>query len=224
WFWLRVMFALGGFAVLYFRVGDLLDAFAPFDLNRPPNLLTGLHLHLMKADAPRCFAALDRAHVEYQRAPVRPIEDGCGYLDAAILTGSAISHGGPLLIRCPALVSLLSWEQHVVMPAARQYLGQGVAAVRHYGTYSCRNINHEPNAKRSQHATANAIDIAGFQTEDATRINIAKDWTEDGPHGKFLRAIRNGSCRTFDLVLSPDYNGLHRDHFHFDMGGGNACR
>src|SRR5690242_18279249 len=98
WFWLRLIFVLCGLVALYFHLGDLLDVFAPFDLNSPPDLLTGVHLRLMKVEPERCFAALERAHVEYQHAPARPIEEGCGYLDGAILTGSAISHGGPLLM------------------------------------------------------------------------------------------------------------------------------
>ena len=36
--------------------------------------------------------------------------------------------------------------------------------------------------------------------------------------------VRAGACRFFDVVLSPEFNELHRDHFHFDMGRFRACR
>jgi hypothetical protein len=39
-----------------------------------------------------------------------------------------------------------------------------------------------------------------------------------------LRALRAGACRFFDVVLSPDFNEAHRDHFHFEMGRFRACR
>jgi hypothetical protein len=59
---------------------------------------------------------------------------------------------------------------------------------------------------------------------DGTRISVLADW--DGPPAKaaFLRAVRDGACRFFDVVLSPDYNEAHRDHFHFDQGDQSACR
>jgi hypothetical protein len=107
--------------------------------------------------------------------------------------------------------------------AARQHLGQEVVRVEHFGTYSCRNLYHRESGRRSQHATANAIDIAGFTLADGTQVSVLADW--DGPAAKaaFLRAIRDGACRFFDVVLSPDYNEAHRDHFHFDQGGQSAC-
>ena len=41
-----------------------------------------------------------------------------------------------------------------------------------------------------------------------------------------LRRVRDGACRGFSTVLSPEYNAAHRDHFHFDMAGrwGGVCR
>jgi len=36
--------------------------------------------------------------------------------------------------------------------------------------------------------------------------------------------VRDGACRFFDVVLGPDYNDAHRDHFHLDMGAYRACR
>ena len=40
----------------------------------------------------------------------------------------------------------------------------------------------------------------------------------------FLREIRDGACDLFRVVLGPDYNAAHRDHFHLDMGAFRACR
>nr|WP_328730168.1 extensin family protein [Falsiroseomonas algicola] len=36
--------------------------------------------------------------------------------------------------------------------------------------------------------------------------------------------MRDGACRWFRAVLSPDYNAAHADHFHFDMGPSTVCR
>jgi hypothetical protein len=170
----------------------------------------------------QCYAALRRAGVAFEPA-VREIKDGCGYADGAILVRSDIDHGGPLLMRCPALIALLVWEKQIVAPAAERLMGRKLVGVRHFGTFSCRNINHAREGRRSQHATANAIDIAGFTLAGGDKVSVAQDW-RSGAKQAFLHAARDGACRLFGVVLSPDYNSLHRDHFHFDRGHANICR
>jgi len=81
----------------------------------------------------------------------------------------------------------------------------------------------------SEHATANALDVAGFTLADGRSISVLRDWTGDGEDAQFLRAVRDGACDLFSTVLSPDYNAAHRDHFHFDQAdrgttGWRACR
>ena len=225
WLWAVVGVGLvAGFAYVFVHAGDLLDRFAPFDLDRPPDFFTTLHLMLFRRDPERCFAALDRGHIGYERTPDVPLEEGCGYDNAAFLTRSHFAYERRVLMRCPALVSLLLWERHVVEPAARQDLGGRIAAIRHLGTYSCRNINHAAVGRRSQHALANAIDIAGFRTEDGAVISVANDWSDPGVRGQFLHDVRNGGCRLFGVVLSPNYNALHHDHFHLDGSLASVCR
>ncbi len=51
---------------------------------------------------------------------------------------------------------------------------------------------------------------------------VLKDWGR-GERGEFLRAVRDGACRFFGGVLSPDYNAAHANHFHFDMGWWKIC-
>ena len=62
-----------------------------------------------------------------------------------------------------------------------------------------------------------------------TRISVAGDWGDAGAKGRFLREVRDGACRLFSTVLSPDYNRAHRDHLHLDQAargawGWRACR
>ena len=92
------------------------------------------------------------------------------------------------------------------------------------GTYACRNVNSAASGRRSQHATANAIDIAGFRLADGRSISILDPGAEDTPEARFLAAARDEACRFFNVVLSPDYNRLHANHFHLDLGGFRMCR
>jgi hypothetical protein len=55
------------------------------------------------------------------------------------------------------------------------------------------------------------------------RIGISADWDGDPHRTGFLHAIRDGGCRLFRTVLSPDYNAAHGDHLHLDMGPWRDC-
>ena len=44
------------------------------------------------------------------------------------------------------------------------------------------------------------------------------------PKADFLRQVRDGACHGFSVVLGPDYNAAHRDHFHLDRGHYRVCR
>ncbi len=166
---------------------------------------------------------LSRSEVQFtrQQFPVNP--RGCGYDDGVLLTKQSVGYGGGVLLRCSAAASLVLWERHVLQQEAERVLNKKVRAIQTFGTFSCRNVNNRKEGRLSQHATANAIDIAGFTFEDGSTAGILKDW-DKGEHGEFLRAVRDGACRFFGGVLSPDYNAAHANHFHFDMGWWKICR
>ena len=202
----------------------VLDWYSPFEIDKPPNFLTPLHLHLMKANPGRCFLALERGNIAHTRPSPYEGRDGCGYSNAVLLQRSAVSYGGRVLLQCPAAAALLLWERHVLGPAAERQLGKKVSAVRSLGTYSCRKVYRSKEGRLSQHANANAIDIAGFTFADGSRVTLLQDWNDADAKGRFLRAVRDGACTLFGAVLSPDFNAAHRNHFHFDMGPGKVCR
>jgi hypothetical protein len=121
---------------------------------------------------------------------------------------------------------LFLWEKQVVEPAAERHFGQRVTRIDTFGSYSCRPVRGRTQGW-SEHATANAIDIAGFRLADGHRITIAGNWAGEGAEAAFLREVRDGACRIFGTTLSPDYNAAHRDHLHFDQakrGGWSYCR
>ena len=79
-------------------------------------------------------------------------------------------------------------------------------------------------AFRSQHARANAVDIASFTVQDGTVISVLKNWNGDGPSAQFLHKVHRDSCRYFRVSLSPDFNIAHQDHLHLDRGLLRSCR
>jgi hypothetical protein len=219
-------------AALRFGVLEIPDRFnpwAPLDLAAEPNLLTGLKLRRARSDPARCFAALEPSGLQYEHVADRSTGPGCGLTDALRLRGGrSVSLSSPTLLSCRAALSFAMWERHTLQPAASQRLGSPIAAVEHLGSYACRNINtgegSTRDGRRSRHATADAIDIAGFVREDRRRIAVRRDWGGNDAEALFLRDAQAGACRFFDGVLGPDYNALHADHFHLEVGGWGFCR
>lgn len=204
----------------------------PLDLGETVGLFTGRKIAALGDDFPRCQALLIRAGVRFTALPPRR-EGQCGYADAVrFLPGGARRIGltpPGLGVACPVAAGLAMWEWTVVQPAAQRLLGERVMAIRHFGSYSCRRLYGRDAGAFSEHSTADAIDIAGFEMADGRTIDVARDWQGDGDKATFLRTVRNGACGVFATVLSPDYNAAHRDHFHLDQAargatGWRACR
>ncbi len=190
----------------------------PLSLAHPIGPFTARKLGALATDTPRCLALLQAADVAH--TPLPPLSaDRCGYDNAVTLNSGgtidlALAPSDPGL-SCPVAAGFALWERDIVRPAAQRHFGSDVSRIDHFGTYSCRNIAGGSN--RSEHSTANAIDIAGFRLEDGTRITVAADWTRDDEKAAFLREVRDGACQLFGTTLSPDYNAAHADHFHLDQ-------
>jgi hypothetical protein len=203
------------------------------DLAQPVGAFTGRKLAALAGEGGRCRTLLRRAGIRFTALPPRAGAGQCGYDDAVRFTrGGALGVGyrpGDLGTSCPVAAGLALWEWHVVQPAALRHFGTRVAAVEHFGSYSCRRIYGRRDGAWSEHASANAVDIAGFRLDDGRRIGVAADWSGDGARSRFLRDVRDGACRLFATTLSPDYNEAHRDHFHLDQAkrgamGWRMCR
>lgn len=203
----------------------------PLDLTQPVGAFTGRKLAALGGEADRCAALMEAAGIDFTRLPARRSGPQCGYDDAVRLTGGAQAiayRPAGLGTSCPVAAALVLWEWHVVQPAALARFGQRVSAIDHFGSYSCRRLYGRDAGAWSEHATANAVDIAGFRLADGRRIRLVADWGGDGPEAAFLRDVRDGACRLYATVLSPDYNQAHADHFHFDQArrsaGWRTCR
>jgi hypothetical protein len=201
-----------------------LNPFSPIELTDETNLLTNVKLRVLQHRFEACIATIRRRSIDIARAPISSPDPGCGTEEGLRLHRSLISYGGSVNATCGLMAALLIWERHSVLPRSEQMLGSPVARVRTFGTYSCRNVNHAENGRRSQHASANAIDVAGFDLADGRKISVVKDWGKDTDEGRFLVAVHDDACGIFNAVLGPKFNKLHANHFHFDMGIWSICR
>lgn len=199
----------------------------PLDLRDPVGLFTGAKLAALDDDPARCLALLNQAGVSYRRLPPRS-GDHCGWRLAIRLRSRADAPRPGVPLTCPMAAGLDLWMTRVAQPAASDLLGSRIVAVQDFGSFACRRIGGGNRGAWSQHAHANAIDIAGFRLADGRRVTVARDWRA-GQTGAFLHRLRDGACRLFATTLSPDYNSAHHDHLHLDFtpGGrlvGGTCR
>ena len=197
----------------------------PLRLEDPIGAATWAKVVRTEGDPAACRAVLEEGGVRTVDQPERDNGEFCVLTNVLSVRGGTtpLRPAGPVMT-CPVALSFAIWERHVLQPAAREILGAQVAAIEHYGTYACRRIYGQETGRVSQHATANALDVAGFRLGDGRRITVASDWGDETEEGRFLRRIRDGACGAYETVLGPEYNAAHRDHLHFDRGPYRVCR
>jgi hypothetical protein len=125
----------------------------------------------------------------------------------------------PVLVACETAIAIAD--------TAAIAASKTPAAVRimHYGTYNCRVI--AGTSSLSNHAEGRAIDLAAFMFQGGEEWSVYGDW-EDGvanpstPAGQWLREFTDElfATMTWHIILTPEYNADHDDHFHVDLTPG----
>lgn len=102
----------------------------------------------------------------------------------------------------------------------------GVTAIRHIGTYNCRVIAGTDTLSR--HAFGDALDVYGFDFDDGTTWTLVDDWEHDteDPVTEAGQFLYDAAHRWYDqylwaIILTPNYNAAHDNHFHVDLTPGS---
>jgi hypothetical protein len=120
-------------------------------------------------------------------------------------------------LACPMVTALDRFVSETVQPAAARWFGQPVVTIKQISAYACRGMNDDPNAKISEHAFGNALDIAAFTLADGHAIAVKTGWRGTPAEQGFLHDVEEGACATFATVLAPGSNAYHEDHMHVDL-------
>ncbi|MGB3124582.1 MAG: extensin family protein [Pseudomonas sp.] len=223
-----LLLVVGAFAVGVWRGWVPMPAewnpWAPLDVRAAPNLLTRFKLGRLQDDPALCDQVLKTSGLRVSHQADTPADAACPLRNVLRVQGGEVALSSSFLASCPLAVAFALFERHSLQPAAQAVFGQAVTRVDHLGSFACRNIYNRADGQLSQHASANALDIAGFRLADGRSISVLKDWPGEGDNARFLRQVRQGACDDFNAVLSPDYNAAHRNHFHVDMGRWWVCR
>jgi hypothetical protein len=123
----------------------------------------------------------------------------------------------PLLVSCELALRI------VEMSALLEE--RGVRDVLHLGTYNCRTI--AGTQKLSEHGRGTAIDVRGLRLDSGAVYTVEDDWevgvqSPKTESGAFLRwAVEKFYAELlFNIILTPDYNDAHWNHFHMDLSEG----
>lgn len=175
-------------------------------------------------DIRQCLKTLEKAGVRYRALPDVRHANGCQAVGAVQLLDIGMPITNLKAITCQAAHPLTLWSRDV-RQLARQRLGADLVKIESFGTYACRPVNHQSGARLSEHGKANAVDIAAFQLADGRRITVEQGWNgADGRVREFLRHAHRAGCRHFAIVIGPDGDRFHYNHFHLDMGAGPYCK
>lgn len=209
--------------------GDVPSAWRPWtplQLDDALNPVARMKVRAMALDGKLCRAALAGTSARTRFLADTEDNPNCHIRNRVQMTGLSAARMTSVDTRCEMAARLYLWERHALQPLAQRFYGTGIVRIEHYSSYSCRKMrtSRGTGSRWSQHATANAIDISGFVLEDGRRIPLVSHWDGPATDAAFLRAARDGLCEWFNMVLSPDYNALHADHFHVDMGPFPGCR
>jgi hypothetical protein len=215
----------GGVAIYesWIRLPPNLLPWSPVMLDSKPGWFANIQLNALSTDGAACRAALGRSAMKFSVMADRKIGEDCGFTDVVRADATPIPFSPRPVATC-AMAAGLTWWQQRLDEIAQTELHSRVVRIDQLGTYACRNINSAAEGRRSQHATANAIDIAAFHLADGRVISVLKDYGKETPEGRFLDGAHDSACGLFNIVLGPNYNHLHANHFHLDLGGFRFCR
>ena len=216
----------------------------PTAVTPPPE--TGWPAAEVEAAASICGALLQSSGMQY--AMLQPLRHGqCGTPAPISLTSvddTKVTLSPPVTTNCPLASAVDTWVKKVLQPAALEIFGSRVVRLADTSSYVCRNRNGEAAGPISEHAFANAFDVANFVLADKRIISV-REWgktsrdlaaipaavaagaSQPTPPGSpsaasdpkivFLKRIHSEACAIFGTVLGPEANDAHREHLHFDM-------
>lgn len=227
WLLLGILVGITTAAAFWFGlVPQRWSLLAPLSLERPTDWFVDFKLAALHRDPRLCQSVLKEPHITSTPVRDEPFKNGCGWRNAVRVQAAGGAAIGLDKLTCEAAAALALWVEHEVQPEAKAAFGTDVKSLETMGTYSCRNIVGNPFWRdfRSQHATANAVDIAGFRLSDGRYISVLRNWKGNDAEAKFLKSVHRKACKYFRVALGPEFNPAHENHFHFDRGPLSTCR
>ncbi|HEP0316704.1 TPA: extensin family protein [Enterobacter bugandensis] len=222
---LLTIFILGAIAMAGYRwLPSYYNPFTPLNLDDPPGRITQYKLRHLTPEA--CASLLAQAN-QKKLIRTQAVADSGGECPlnnvVRVRDFGPVSLNGSFLASCPLALSSALFVSQQARPLTKRFTGSELTRIEHLGSFACRNIYHRPDARRSEHATAEALDIAAFRLANGERVTVLNGW-KSAKTQPWLKALLAASCGYYGNGLGPEYNAAHASHFHLGMRGFGLCR
>jgi hypothetical protein len=177
----------------------------------------------------KCFADLMSARAVADRQDPIVGPGLCGASDLVrlktirLVNGRLVALHPPAQVRCPIAEVLTRWVQEDVAPAV-EMIGSQLAGLGIATSYDCRTRNGVVDAKLSEHATGDAIDLYELTLSNGKNLVLTATSVDKALRGQLERS----ACRRFTTVLGPGSDAYHESHIHLDQlqrrGGYRICQ
>jgi hypothetical protein len=184
-----------------------------------------------REDGETCRADLKAAGFKFTSMPDQQAVDknGCGIPHGVIVMKgpTGVAYDPPIMVDCTMARALSSIEK-IVQEESETHLHSKIGRIANLGAFACRPRNYRKGASLSAHAFGSAIDVSAFHPVKGTPAIVLRDYPENPrataaqeDRRKFLHAVFQRFRREGDLTyaVGPDFNAIHRNHFHLDRGG-----
>lgn len=118
---------------------------------------------------------------------------------------------------------------HALADTVEMAKDDGLVRLYHYGTYNCRVISGTDELSR--HGYGDAIDLTAFEFADGTVYDVEDDWEHDTTSFRtdaaawlYEESVGWYDAYVWNIVLTPNYNSAHDNHFHVDLTPGSHYR
>ena len=161
---LFILIVIAGIVTVGYRwLPSQYNPFVPLTLDDPPGKITQFKLRRLTPQA--CESLLTQAN---QRRLIRTqaVADSAGECPLSnvvrVRDFGPVSLNSSFLASCPLALSSALFVSQQARPLTKTWTGSELARIEHLGSFACRNIYSRPDARRSEHATADALDISAF--------------------------------------------------------------
>ncbi|HTJ45037.1 MAG TPA: extensin family protein [Kofleriaceae bacterium] len=216
---------------------DHVDPLAKTRFTTPPDATDSPAYHYGSLSSEKCLAELDARKISYKRETAR------GVATPVRLTGplhGVVFHGDMAekdranspheIADCALVLALDDFAAEILVP-------HDIVEVKHYSMWRPPPESWPADQIAKRHPGAVAIDAAHFVKKDGTVLKVLDDFhgaiddptcgPDAAPHpvtpeATELRAIvcETAAKRIFNVILTPDYNYEHRNHFHMEVTSG----
>ncbi len=152
-----------------------------------PDIYTDVEINIAKARCKLLLKKVDAVTISQDPVKKGPCGNAAPVKLVSLGTKPKVTISPPALLNCNMVVTLHDWLEKDLQPLAKKFLGAPIIRINNISSYSCRNAYGRKNTRLSEHARANALDIAGFVTAKAKTADLLKHW---GPTQRDIKAQR----------------------------------